>query len=85
MPDADFPQEEFQLEPGDTVVVFTDGVSEAMNAQNEDYGTERIKKTLSTGPSNPEALMKQLLDDIKLHVGDTHQSDDLTLVCFGAI
>jgi len=82
--DAEFPQQEFKLEAGDTVVVFTDGVSEAMNEQKEQYGDERIQKALSSGPSDPGTLMKVLLDVVQKHVAGAYQSDDLTLICFGA-
>ena len=76
---------EIQLEPGDTVIVFTDGVTEAMNAEQEQYGNERILKVLSSGPSDPESLTTRLLDDIGKHVAGYKQSDDLTLVSFGVV
>ena len=85
VPDAEFEQQEFQLQPGDSIFLFTDGVTEAMAAEHQLYGSKRVLAAVGEGPSVPQLLMEQLLQDIRLHVGDTPQSDDLTLVCFGAV
>jgi len=83
MPGAEYEQEEFVLTPGDAVAMFSDGVTEAMNSRGETFGTERVRAAVAHGPSHPEAVLERLLADIKKHVGETPQSDDLTLVCFG--
>ena len=76
-------QEAVFLQPGDTILTFTDGVTEAENADEEMYGTERLYKAVNVADTNPDALMKHVLEDIRQFVGDTPQSDDLTVLTFG--
>lgn len=71
-----------ELAPGDLVVMFTDGISEAMNGKGELFGIERLRKRLQ-GPSKGVAqYARGLLDDVKRFVGDRDQSDDICLTCF---
>jgi len=72
---------EVQLEPGDAVVIFTDGFSEAMNPANELYGLERLKKRLGETTRDVTTLGQQILADIKNFVGGRSQSDDMCMVC----
>jgi serine phosphatase RsbU (regulator of sigma subunit) len=83
--DADYPYEEFtcDLAPGDSLTLFTDGISEAMNAAGDLYGMERIEQQLHKGSSNVAKLGQQILDDVKQFVGQHPQSDDMCLLCFG--
>jgi phosphoserine phosphatase RsbU/P len=84
LPGNEYPIETLTLEPGDSLTFFTDGVTEAMNAKHELYGEDRMRATLASATvSNAGDLMEALLVDIKEHVGDTYQSDDLTIVTFG--
>ncbi len=83
-----------ELHTGDRVLLFTDGLTEAMNAQGEEFGMERILETLNsdgdhhngTAPATPPCehadpeSMKHLEEAVSLHVGDAPQSDDLTIV-----
>ena len=77
------PLHEFELHPGDSLFVYTDGVPEATNAQNELYGTDRMLEALN---SDPDAEVKQLLENVKKSVddfvGDAPQFDDLTMLAF---
>jgi phosphoserine phosphatase RsbU/P len=65
---------------GDLLVVFTDGISEAMDASGKLYGMDRLKATLA---SKSDSLGRLILDDVKRFVGGRPQSDDMCLVCFG--
>ena len=70
-----------QLEPGDLLVLYTDGVSEAMNAQREQYGVERLVAVLQANPSLPAAgLIDAVKADIAGFTGGAAQRDDLTLL-----
>jgi sigma-B regulation protein RsbU (phosphoserine phosphatase) len=83
--DAEFQYEHYtrKLEPGDYLALFTDGISEAMNAAGELYGLERLQAQLAN-PSTPVAgLGRLILDDVKHFVGGRPQSDDMCLACFG--
>jgi serine phosphatase RsbU (regulator of sigma subunit) len=73
-----------KVAPGDSLVVFTDGISEAMNMGNELYGMSRIADQLIYQDiQTMDVLGKRLLRDVKQFVGDRAQSDDMCLLCFG--
>ncbi len=71
------------LSPGEWLCFFTDGVSEAMNARGELYGAERLQEVLARQreEASPAAVLTDVRDDVRRYVGDTEQSDDLTLLC----
>jgi len=83
MEDVEYDQIEIVLKPGDTLTTFTDGVTEAMNAEHEAYGEERLVKVIGEGASDPSELLERVLTDVQQYVGDQPQSDDLTFLCFG--
>jgi serine phosphatase RsbU (regulator of sigma subunit) len=72
-----------KLEPGDVVVMITDGVDEAMNPEAELYGVERVLEVVKQGPAEAEQLGKRLLDDVRRHARGYPQSDDITIMTFG--
>jgi sigma-B regulation protein RsbU (phosphoserine phosphatase) len=76
-----YQQESFPLEPGDLVVLFTDGVSESMNARDEDWGEDRLIEFAKTchGPPALEA-MNRILAAAEAFAGGASQHDDMTLV-----
>lgn len=80
-----FGQETFQVFPGDTVILYTDGIIEAMNDRKELYGYERFKEIIRKSPSGAEALKSAILADVNCFTGLGPQHDDMTLVCFGAL
>ncbi len=85
LPDTEFEIAEFQLNPGDFVALFTDGIIEAMNAAKEQYGFARLEAVMKQPAATPSELTSKVLADVKKFVGRTAQSDDLTLVCFGVV
>lgn len=80
IPDQVFYQDVFPLKPGDTWLLYTDGVTEAMREDRQIYGTERLKKFVAQGPLELDALIKGVVDDIATYVGDRPPSDDVCLV-----
>jgi serine phosphatase RsbU (regulator of sigma subunit) len=73
------------LEPGDVITIFTDGFSEAMNADRELYGLERLKAQLSTPILDVVDFGQHILEDVSRFVDGYSQSDDMCLVCFGRV
>lgn len=71
------------LKVGDYVTIFTDGFSEAMDAKRDLYGLERLSATIATPGVPGQELGELLLTDVRKFVGDTPQSDDMCLACFG--
>jgi sigma-B regulation protein RsbU (phosphoserine phosphatase) len=67
------------LAPGDWLIIFTDGLVEAENARQEEYGEVRLMTALEAGKSfEPPDLLKRLMTELDLFVGNTPQHDDVT-------
>lgn len=76
-----FHEETLQLEKGDALVMFTDGVTEAMNEQHEEFGTDRLVNTLEdVCMHNCQQIIEAVKADIAAFVGEAEQSDDITLL-----
>ena len=80
MSDWEFTQQEITLAPGTTLFLYTDGLDEAENAQRQMFGKERIKEVLQTASPEPHTLIEQMTRAVADFVGDTEQSDDLTML-----
>lgn len=80
--DFDYPVQSRQLAEGDTLLLLTDGITEAMNANKELYGMERVTAVLarSLADRHPRARVAALREDVRQFVGETEASDDLTLL-----
>lgn len=71
-----------RLSPGDKIFQYTDGVTEATNAEHELYGMQRLTKVLSENTEkSPSQLLPVVKADIDAFVGDTPQFDDITMLC----
>jgi sigma-B regulation protein RsbU (phosphoserine phosphatase) len=69
------------LRPGDVLVLFTDGVSEAMSPSSEEYGEERLEAAIRKGaPWGAQSLIEVIHQDIQAHAGNAPQSDDVTMM-----
>jgi len=69
------------LDHGDTVVMFTDGVTEAMNPTGEEFGEERIVAAVRRGAGLPAVkLVDQIMGTLDTFTGSAPQNDDITLV-----
>jgi serine phosphatase RsbU (regulator of sigma subunit) len=71
------------ISAGDCVVLYTDGITEAMNNADELYGRGRLLAQLRGEVQGVRALGLRILDDVKQFVGKRSQSDDMCLTCFG--
>ncbi|WP_417848685.1 SpoIIE family protein phosphatase [Thalassoglobus sp.] len=71
------------LEPGETVVLFTDGVSEAMNHKSELYGMDRLREFISKSSADVEELGRAIREDVRKHADGRPQNDDITLMVYG--
>ena len=79
MPEAQYQAANVTLAPGDWLVIFTDGLVEAVNARDEEYGEARLLATIDAGRSfAPPDMLKRLMTDLDLFVGTTPQHDDVT-------
>jgi sigma-B regulation protein RsbU (phosphoserine phosphatase) len=69
------------LEEGDWLVIFTDGLVEALDERGEEYGEPRLLEVLRAGAaSEPDELLRRMLSEVAAFVGSTPQHDDITCV-----
>jgi sigma-B regulation protein RsbU (phosphoserine phosphatase) len=67
------------LQQGDWLVIYTDGVVEAMNQRDEEYGEPRLLQVLNAGAATaPDEMLRRLMSDVDAFVGPTPQHDDIT-------
>lgn len=73
-----------KLEPGDALVIYSDGVSEAENARGEQFTLPAIIKALqASGSATPQVVLDRLMKAVELHTAGAKQNDDITLVALG--
>lgn len=71
------------LEPGDVVVLFTDGVNEALNRDDVQFSVAGIERTVAANRAGPACVGEAIIQAVRDHAGGRHQSDDIALICFG--
>ena len=82
MEGLEYHQREFQLNPGDSLFVYTDGVTEAMDANEKLYSKERLVDMLNTSPdASPKEAIDIVLDSVDNFVNGAEQFDDITMLC----
>ena len=73
---------EIQMNPGDAVFVYTDGIPEASNAKEEFYGLQRLEDALNRLPcQDPCGILEGIKADVDAFTGDASQFDDMTMLC----
>jgi serine phosphatase RsbU (regulator of sigma subunit) len=92
LPGATYRQESTVLEPGDILVIFTDGVTEAAGAREEEYGEERLERVLRQGAERPLAaagtaasVCERIVEAVRAFENGAPQQDDITLVVLRAV
>ena len=81
-PDMAYEEHTFELHPGDSIFVYTDGVVEASNENEELFGTKRLLEALNKEPgAAPEQILHNVRDDIIAFVDEAEQFDDVTMMC----
>jgi serine phosphatase RsbU (regulator of sigma subunit) len=81
--DSTYVQITRKLAVGDTLTLFTDGISEAMNAEGELYGLDRLRRQVGSEAATVSLLGRHILDDVRRFVNGRPQSDDMCMACFG--
>ncbi len=82
-PNFQYEESSVILDPGDTIVLYTDGVTEAMNAEGEEFSLDRLRDLFTNvPPRNPKETNAAIFEAVSAFAGDTPQSDDITcLAC----
>ena len=82
-PGLEYEYDSITVEPGDTVFLYTDGVTEAMNSEGEEFGMDRLRATFATArPVGAEEANAAVFEAVSEFAGDTPQSDDITCMTF---
>jgi len=68
------------LAPGDTLVLYTDGITEAMDRAGDLFGKARLKEAIAAGGSSARAIIDAIIAAVKSFAAETPQADDLTIV-----
>jgi len=83
--DVNYEETQLQMEPGDKVVYYTDGIVEAMNKHEDMYGFERLHEVVKSSPAETaEALMNDIIRSVSDFTGAAPQHDDLTIIVVSA-
>jgi len=81
MPGCAYFQRSITLEPGDVLIAFTDGISEAMNGRDEEFGEERLSAAIERYHTlEPREIVERLMNEADAFAGGAAQHDDMTIV-----
>lgn len=81
VPDWTYTQQQTTIQSGSTIFLYTDGLTEAEEKDQKLFGEKRMLETIEAGKtSDPETIINNMTNAIRLYVGDAEQSDDLTML-----
>lgn len=79
--DVEYKETSFHLNPGDKVILYTDGVVEAMNSNREMFGFDNLLQVIRDSQSiDTDSLLNKIIDSIQKFMNDTPQHDDMTVI-----
>ena len=78
--DVTYQEQEAMVAPGTLLFLYTDGVTESMDADRRQYGRERLLGALSACPRKPDVLVRTIEAGVRAFAGEDEQSDDLTML-----
>ena len=82
MDDIEFTDNKYVLSPGEMIMMYTDGVTEAANSAGEEFDFSRLTEVLKQHPvTTPKLLMNEVFETIKVFANGFPQSDDITTLC----
>ena len=77
-----FREDETLLAADDTLLIFTDGITEAMNTSEQLYSEPRLEQLLASADPEPEALVAQVVGDVDAYAAGAEQADDITILAY---
>lgn len=80
VPQLEFIQQQVRFEPGDILLAYTDGVTEALNAEREPFSKEQLLATLQPAAPTAAALLERVESSVRAHVAGEAASDDTTML-----
>jgi sigma-B regulation protein RsbU (phosphoserine phosphatase) len=80
-PTVRFTQHRYELDAGDTVVLYTDGVIEALSPDQQVYGDDRLTALMRRAPGDAAGMCRAIDRDVVRYAAGAAQSDDVTILC----
>jgi len=80
LPDMDFHIEHVILSPGDSLLLYTDGITDALSPSQEQFAEPRLIEAATSPAPSAQALIQNVMDALDRHIGDHEQYDDVTLL-----
>lgn len=80
LPDVDYPSSYVRLKPGQTIAIYTDGITEAFSPDRKMYGEPRLRSVLARGGEDANEVVANIIQDVGDFAGLENRSDDRTLV-----
>ncbi len=81
--EVDYQECTIQVPHHGMLMVFSDGINEAMNLADETYGVHRLRSQLETTAGGPREVARSIVDDVRQFTAGCQQADDMCLVCVG--
>lgn len=86
MEGLDFESHRITLQPGECIIIFSDGLNESMNVNGEEFSMESVQRVIqSTGKNGPREIVEKLVAAVKQHAAGRDPHDDLTVVAVGRL
>ena len=79
-PEEVYSQSVLELKPGDTLLIYTDGVTDAMNFSKEPFGKQRLLEAFRKGGATAEVVAQNVLWELRKFVGISRRTDDVTMI-----
>lgn len=80
LPNMEFTLERLTLDPGDALILFTDGVTDARNVKNDFFSEERLITAAITSSGSAQASLENIVSAVESHIAGCEQYDDITLL-----
>lgn len=80
LPEVEFSEQVIQLQPGDQVLLYTDGVTEAKNTQGNMFSVKRLENIFAKARRHPRVLIEDIVKQVKKYCKNISQHDDITLL-----
>ena len=85
LPNVEYTQNEYSLKKEDQILIYTDGITEPKNKQQEEFGVTQLKELFTNHDGSPQEFIQLLKISIKNFIGDVPQFDDLISLAFKVI
>ncbi|MFB3082982.1 MAG: PP2C family protein-serine/threonine phosphatase, partial [Gammaproteobacteria bacterium] len=80
LPNHTYQESEITFAPGDLLLLYSDGIPEAMNPAREQFGEERLVALLKAHSGSSQALIDAIIEAVTQHAAEAPPSDDMTLL-----